>query len=303
MVLLLAPFARAQDEAPPEPKKPTVDDVPALLEQMKENDYAGKGAMEQIVEVGPPAVPLLVRALKSKSPRVRYWSIAALSGIGGDEAREAILGMLDDRAEFVRSVAVWHLRRWIEHEKVRKAVLGRLEDKSALVRGWVLKVIQQQELADAAESVRKTALEDKDAEVRYDALATYTRLKGADALPLLTEAWRKDDEALVREGAVRCCTLIQPPAPATGDLLIRALRDKDPGVAETAATLLRKGFNQFFAFDPEAPIAQRHAAIRDWRNWYEAHKDELKWNEEKRRFEIAPPEDNDEEDDETDATE
>jgi HEAT repeat protein len=263
-----------------------VQDVPALIDRMAENDYAGKEAMEQIVEVGEPAVPLLLKALERKSPRVRYWTIAALSGIGGDRARQAIQGMLGDPVPFVRSVAVWHLRGWTDQEDVRKLLLERLEDESPLVRGWALKVVQQKALDEAAERVRQMALEDEDPEVRYDALATCTRLRGPEALPLLVKAWRTDEEALVRGGAVRCCTLIDPPTPATGDLLIRALRDKDPEVADTAASLLRKGFNQFFAFDPEAPVAQRHAAIRDWRNWYEAHKDRLEWNEEKRRFEI-----------------
>jgi HEAT repeat protein len=198
--------------------------------------------------------------------------------------------MLDDPVPFVRSVAIWHLRRWLDEEETRNAVLDRLDDESPLVRGWVLKVVQQQDVQEAAESVREVALEDGDPEVRYDALATYAGLRGAEALDLLTEAWRTDESALVREGAVRCCTLIRPPTPATGDLLIRALRDEDTDVADTAATLLRKGFNQFFAFDPEAPLAQRHAAIRDWRNWYEAHKEELEWNEEKSRFEIPPDE-------------
>jgi HEAT repeat protein len=293
LLLCTLHLAAAQDE-PAEPPPPTVKDVPGLIEQMGENDYAGKAASERIQQVGAPAVPLLEQALKHRTTRVRYWSIAALSGIGGDRARNAILGMLQDRAPFVRSVALWHLRQWVDREEVRKAVLARLEDEDALVRGWALKVVQQRDLAQAADRVREMAREDEDEEVRYDALTTCVRLQGAEALPLLTEAWRNDESALVREGAVRCCALLEPPTPATGDLLIRALRDKDPNVAEAAATLLRKGFDQFFAFDPEAPLAQRSAAIRNWRNWYEEHKDDLEWNEEKRRFEVPRAAPNDE---------
>lgn len=284
---LLGAALRAQDAEPKaKPKKPTVEDIPALLEEMAKDDYAGMAACNKLAEIGKDAVPALVEATTSRQARVRYWSMAALSKIGDDAAVPALVARLEDGSALVRSVAVWQLQRWIDRDDVRKAVLERLEDENSSVRGWVLKLIQTRKLVGEIDRVKHVAMKDPDPEVRYDALTTATVLLGVDALPLLTEVWRTDADALVREGAVRCCALVEPRTPLTGDLLIRALRDKDQKVAEKAAELLRKGFNQYFAFDAEAPVAQRYQAIRDWRNWYEANKDKLEWSEERRRFQL-----------------
>jgi len=167
--------------------------------------------------------------------------------------------------------------------------MARLSDRNPSVRGWALKLIDEKKAVELAAEVNSVLENDEDPEVRYDALTTLVKLKGVQAVELLVRVLREEGSALVREGAVRCCALVSPPTPLTGDVLIRALRDKDQKVRDTAATLLRKGFDQYFAFDAAAPPAERHKAIRDWRNWYEANKNKLKWNEEKRRFDPTPP--------------
>ena len=80
--------------------------------------------------------------------------------------------------------------------------------------------------------------------------------------------------------------------------LIRATRHKTPRVrywsisvlSSIGDKLLRKGFNQHFAFDEEAPLTERHRAIRQWRTWFDANKKQLVWNKENQRFDIAVPE-------------
>jgi len=290
LVVLLWNGATTAGEPPPTkppPAPPTAEEIPGLITSMAKDDFAGKLASERLATAGKIAVEPLIQATRHKTPRVRYWSISALSSIGDKRALPAIKALLADRHVLVRSVAVWHLGGWYAEEGVRDAVLARAADPDSSVRGWVLKQIGRQNDVKAADSVRTMARKDKDPEVRYDALTTLTQLTGSQALDTLLEVLREEPEALVREGAVRCCTLIDPQDPATGDLLIRALRDKSTDVRAIAAKLLRKGFNQYFLFDEEAPLTERHRAIRQWRTWFDANKKQLVWSKENQRFDIA----------------
>jgi HEAT repeat protein len=291
-ILLWNAVATAGEPAPSPPKPkpkpaPTAEEIPGLIAAMATDDYAGKVASERLATAGAAAVDALIQATKHKTPRVRYWAIAALSSIGDKRGLPAVQALLADKHGLVRSVAIWHLARWWKEKGVRAAVLARAADPEPSVRGWVLKQIGRQKDVEAADVVRVMARKDADPEVRYDAVTTLTQLTGAKALDTLREVLREEPEAMVREGAVRCCTLIQPKTPETGDVLIRALRDKNTEVRAVAATLLRKGFNQYFAFDEEAPLKERYRAIRQWRTWYDANSKQLVWSEENQRFD--PP--------------
>ncbi len=265
--------------------------VSELIERMAKDDFNGFTACRSLIEIGGPAVPGLIRATQHDVPRVRYWSIAALSAIGDEEAVPAIKQLLDDPEPVVRAVAVWHLGRWFDRPDVREAVVEKLRDTNRFVKGWAMKLLQAKKYRQAAGEVR-ALMEDATPEVRYDALHTLAVLEGRDALATMKKVLREDESALVRECAVRCCTVIEPPTPRTADVLISALRDADEEVRKAAVKLLRKGFAQYFGFDPGAEPLQREKAVREWRDWYEANGARLRWNEPSRRFEAieaTPP--------------
>lgn len=279
--LLADPQTEAREE-----KASRSETAQELVERMAKDDFSGFAACRELVEVGPPAVPALIRATKHEVPRVRYWSIAALSGIGSEEAVPAVKELLNDPAPLVRAVAVWHLGRWFDRPDVREAVVAVLRDDSPFVKGWALKLIQAKKHTHAADEVR-ALLEETVPEVRYDALHTLAVLEGAGALEEMKKVVREDRSALVRECAVRCCTVVEPPSVETGRLLISALRDKDEGVRTVAVELLRKGFGQYFGFDPAAEPLEREKAVREWQNWYEANEAKLRWHEKSHRFEVT----------------
>ncbi len=403
------PDASPGETGPPEAGAP--ETVQQLIERMGTDDFNGMDASRKLVRMGRPAVDELIGALEHPLPRVRYWSISALSSIGDDRAVPAMKKRLDDPRPIVRAVAIWHLGRWFERADVREAVLNKLDDKSTFVRGWVLKLIRSKKYSPAADRVRAllqpaagemaiviqvgeeefparlmqdrapktvrailralpiqstvvqraegicfeipvdvqeenserrvnkgdmgcypaddllcifyrgTALpsgqegpasavvivgrtDNPDGlqkhadgepatirsaaqpEVRYDALHTLAILQGPDALDAMRQALLNDWSSLVRESALRCTTVIEPRTPRVGELLITGLGDTDEGVRKVAVELLRKGFGQYFAFDASAEPVQRERAAGQWRAWYETHKDELRWSEQSRRFEI-----------------
>jgi len=276
----------ARSPAPPSaPEPPPRNTVRQIIEQMGKDDFSGMAASRELARMGEPAIAALVAALRNPVPRVRYWSIAALSNMDNDRVLPAILSRLDDDDALVRAVAVWHLGRWYGRPQVRQAVLRRLGDQSPFVRGWVLKLIQSKRDTEAAAQVRPL-LEAAEPEVRYDALHTLAIVEGPDALDALRRAVRAEESELVRECALRCTTVLDPQTPRVAEVLLIGLRDEDEGVRQLAARLLRKGFGQFFAFDAAAEPQVREDAARKWQEWYEANGGKLQWNAEHRRFQV-----------------
>jgi HEAT repeat protein len=284
---LACPRVWAQEAAPAQPpreEQPAPRSIPELIDALGVDDFSGMAASRELAERGAAAVPALVANLQSETPRARYWSIAALSGIGDERAVPAILALLDDPDATVRAVAVWHVSRWYDRPEVRNAVLGKLEDSSSFVQGYVLKVIQTRHDAEAVPQVRKM-LASPEPEVRYDALHTLALVAGRDSLPAVRTALTEDESPLVRRCALQCCTIVEPRRPDCAELLILGLRDKDEQVRETAVRLLRRGFGQYFGFDPAAEPMEREPAVREWRQWYEQNAARLRWDERNRRFE------------------
>ena len=257
-----------------------------LIAKMAESDVAAMGAMRELVTIGGPAVPALMESTSHETPRVRYWSIAALSGIGEDRAVPAVKKCLNDRVPLVRAVAVWHLGRWFHREDVRQSVVETLEDPDDFVRGWALNLIRERNFKDAIPRL-VGMLESTEEAIRYDALHTIALLEGPDSIPRLKKILQNDKSALVRKCALQCCTIINPPSPRTAEVLIVGLSDEDIQVRALAAELLRKGFDGYFGFNEKDPLREREKAVWLWQNWYRENKDRLKWDEKKRLFVIA----------------
>jgi len=212
---------RAGSEAPGRPAA-----VAALIDRMAQDDFAGSQASGKLAEMGERAVPALIEALGHDTPRVRYWSIAALSRIGDERAVGPIIRLLKQDADAtVRAVAVWHLGRWFERQDVREAVLGALEDPEAFVRTWAFRVIGYKRYAGALPRLREL-LQSEDVTRRYGALRAIAEVQGEDAIETLVTALRQDSSAEVRAAAVYHLGAWFD-APQARQAIIEALADED----------------------------------------------------------------------------
>jgi len=66
-------------------------------------------AIKTLSEIGEPAIPALITALKDKSWLVRSFAVEALGKIGGSKAVPALIDALNDEDEDVRNMAAWEL--------------------------------------------------------------------------------------------------------------------------------------------------------------------------------------------------
>lgn len=219
-------------------------------------------------ELGAPAAPLLVEALKDKDPKICDKAVEALFGMQADNdyLLATVLHLLKDKSGTVRTNAVYVVRRCglkavphlidlltDEEVAVRRAasegLLAIPADEKVLEPGFVLA------FADTDAAVRATATaglgrigfrfleqlrlaqKDKDAKVRVKAVEGIARLNPnfREVFPALVESL-KDDDRDVRLVAVGALSRFGPQAVAH---LIEALNDKDDKVWQRAKESLK----------------------------------------------------------------
>jgi len=293
VLLGVCAFAFSAEEKPAA-RAELPQDIPGLIEYMARSDVAGKEASERLGKLGAPAVEPLIAALKHKEPRVRYWGAAALCQIGDERAYKPLLQTLrSDPNPLVRSTILWQLQKF-KKDEVYDLAFEYLNDPDKMVRFWAMRVLVNGNRTDKLPMILRLT-RDKDAAVRHDALVAAVELGGNTQLELIRKMAASDSDPEVRAGALRCLTLLPEKTAEILAIMINSLQDPDPNVQTVAATLLAKGTNQSFGFDPSRPPERK--AVAKWQKWYETNKANLKWDNQKRRFVLPnePPEEKKEE--------
>ncbi len=287
-VIAIVLWASCQTLAQVEAPKPVDQQVADLIASMEKSDYAGKDATEKLVAIGKPAVAQLLVALKHPAARVRYWSAAAVARIGDESAYAPLVELAkSDRSAMVRATALWYLQHYPRQE-VWDLAIKFLDDPSREMRGWAIKLLSTKNRAEALPRLEELATKHDDYQTRYDAMVAVTAMRDAEAIEFLRGIVKNDAHETVRKGALSCLTILKKKVPVLLTVLIDGLEDKDPGVREFAAKLLRKGTTQEFPFDASGDSESRAAGVRAWREWFDKHKEHLAWDAAKKRFEISP---------------
>ena len=206
--------------------------VPLITALQDESESVRGYALQGLKDIGPPAVPLLIIALKNPNRRVRRKASCVIDDIGyklkdiGDfRAVEPLIDALKDPTSVVRSHSV--------------TALGKIGGPQALPP--VTSVLK-------TEAVRSAL----DIGVCYRAIEALHRL-GQTAAECLIPALKHPDKAIRRKAA----TLLGKTGEAGAvDLLIVALNDKHPRVRSRAAHALGRVGNP-------AAVAPLTVALKD----------------------------------------
>jgi HEAT repeat protein len=110
-----------------------------LMLQLR-NDEFKDDAILALVELGEPAVPLLIAALRDKDEQVRKCAVLALGRIKHDQAIAPLIEMLEDKDWFTRLTAAAALES-IGDERGRHAITPLLKDPDMVVRMRVERIL------------------------------------------------------------------------------------------------------------------------------------------------------------------
>jgi HEAT repeat protein len=204
-----------------------------LIDQLRSRKLAERLAAEkELVQQGAEALPLLLRAIERyPDARVRA-RCASIVGRGGDRGvvPNLIVALMDTEL-VVRRAAVEALGR-----------LGGNEARDTLIK----------------------LLTNKESVIRADAALALGGIREKVVVLALIRSLG-DDEALVRASAAFVLGG-QGDAGAISPL-VDALADEDENVRAKAHLSLKRLTKQDFGFNPDAPQADRDAAMAKWRAW------------------------------------
>ncbi len=110
-----------------------------LMRQLR-NDEFKDDATNALVELGEPAVPLLIAALADKEEMVRKQAVLALGRIKNDQAIDPLIAMLQDKDWFTRLTAAAALES-IGDDRGRTAIKPLLKDPDMVVRMRVERIL------------------------------------------------------------------------------------------------------------------------------------------------------------------
>ena len=215
--------------------------ISTLIRALDSKNQRGS-AQEELGEIGPPAVPALIRALNDTSVNVRGGAARALGQIG-TAAKVAVPDLIralrdvNTNARKSAAIALGHIGR--AAEEAVPALIQALTDKDHPVRRYAAWALGRIGLAaKAAVPDLSQALKDENTKVRQTAVTALGQI-GPAAVPALTQALKDTDVSLYR-GAILALGKIGPAAKAAVPVLRKATKDEDRSVRLWAWEALRR---------------------------------------------------------------
>ncbi len=221
-------------------QNPNSSQINLYIKQLEStNQQQRVSAMESLVNLGKPAVPALIQALKDKNPSVRSSAAIALGKMGvlATPAVPSLSNALqDENLEVRRNAAI---------------AMGKLGRK-ALVPYLIAR------------------LQSQDASVRYSATHALSRF-GADAEPAIPQLIKAigDSNKSVRFGAVNAVGNLGTIAKPTIPSLVKALQENDDSIPPSAAyslgriaSSLHENVNQVSTQDLDSLITHLETATQ-----------------------------------------
>lgn len=194
------------------------------------------GEVDRCIEIGSPAVDLLVERLGSPDENVQHAAVVALGKIGDDQAVEPLANLLGNDNRAIRQAAVESLLR-IGSSQVIDLLIAQLKHSNPDVRQIVADALGQIGSALAADSLAGR-LEDRNENVRHAAIEALGKIGDArSVIPLIEQIQdRREWDKVVEQKTLDALKQIGSPAITC---LVGQLGEPDRTVRRKAARILK----------------------------------------------------------------
>lgn len=163
---------------------------------------------QSVVETMTFDVRDMLKTPEEKKVNLRWYAIAALAKIGGDEAYDTLVNSLGDPESGVRFYAVHGLGRLAKPESAAVVIKALAEDSDFAVRSAAAWALGQLGNKDAIEPLRKAWQGDTNIDVRWNCALSLAKFGQQDVNDMLVEM-SKADNAHTREQARQAMMMLR----------------------------------------------------------------------------------------------
>ena len=211
----------------------SAEEIRALVQQLGAKEWKARhAAQEKLAEVGEPALPFLLGALKNENASIRAGAAAVLGRLRRLAAISGLIAALKDDELLVRRNAV--------------EALGALTSRAA--------VPHLSEL-----------LKDENVTIRHDAVLALGQIRHGTAAAAIATALA-DSDPIVRAAAAFALSFYKELSVVPK--LIEALADDEYRVRRNSVMALRRITGARLGFDPDASKEDRLNKQNEWKVWW-----------------------------------
>lgn len=218
---------------PDDAQKAEIRELVILAFTGRLTEKEGMAAVDKIIKIGKPAVPVLIEMLKSKDDNVRLGAAILLGGVGDKEAIPALVEAIGDPNSSVALIAIADISKLGDRQAV-PLLSKKLEETSGQVQNAVAEAICHFGGKDAV-GIFVKALEPESKVNKMTAAQLLGRIGGEEAIKALTKL-SKDKDKNVRAIAVFAMGDLDDKR--TVPILIELLKDENSNVRCAAARTL-----------------------------------------------------------------
>ena len=221
-----------------------------LKQLVNDNPLLQEEARQELLEIGKPAVELLIEALGGERSDLRFMAAEILSELRDERALPALLKLLKDTSGVTSSVA-----------SVAARALGRLGNSEVITP-----------LAKCLPTL--------DVELRYEVVRALGTLRAMESipqiLPLITDTAKTNFGYSVRAAVIT--TLGKLRAREAAKELVKLLRDNEaePATEKTILNYVIKALEKITGLSegplPTTDDKKKEEFIKKWEDWWEKHK-------------------------------
>ncbi|MFH1228377.1 MAG: HEAT repeat domain-containing protein [Planctomycetota bacterium] len=243
----------------PVPPRPSLDpavilekQVALLLESLTGNDpMATEEARRELLEIGRPTVPFLLKALETAKPDLRYMVVEIISDLRDERAINYLVKLLADSDEYTASIA-----------SVSARALGRMGSNIAIPH--------------LMKSITST-----DVELRYESIKALGLLRAKEALPLIKLAISDTAQTFlgyyVRIAAIQSLGWLMDASSVKELIPLLRNTDVEPATEQPVARYAVKSLEYITdyktgSFSARTDQKKKDEIIKAWEDWWEKNK-------------------------------